>query len=132
MVFGPAFVEAYQLESTVADFPRVIFSRAVREDWMSHVAAGRFGDKLPLLVEKCNDGPSCIDVFCHVKPNGFDLVNQDQPREFGQMRAALMNHLDDTAENPAHHRKILWLAKKFNAAVLHSKSGDLRIGELDH
>lgn len=132
MVFGPAFVEAYQLESTIADFPRVIFSRPVREDWALYTQENKLGSKLPLLVEKCSDGPSCIDVFCHVKPNGFNLVNDDQPKEFSQMRTALMTHLDETAENPGHHRKIQWLARKFNAAVLHSRSGDLRIVELDN
>lgn len=132
MVFGPAFVEAYQLESTIADFPRVILSRPVREDWVSYSNDQKLGSKLPLLVEKCTDGPSCIDLFCHVKPNGFNLVNEDQPKEFDQMRTALMTHLDETAENPEHHRKIQWLARKFNAAVLHSKSGDLRIEELDN
>ncbi len=132
MVFGPAFVEAYQLESTVADYPRVIFSRSVREDWVLYSRESKLGEKLPLLVEKCSDGPSCIDLFCHVKVNGFNLVNEDQPEEFKQMRAALERHLNETAENPGHHRKIQWLARKFNAAVLHSKSGDLRISDLDN
>lgn len=131
MVFGPAFVEAYQLESTISDFPRIIFSRSVREDWVFYSEKGQLGERIPLLVEKCNDGPSCIDIFCHMKRNGFDLVNQDQPKEFSQIRSALISHLDDTAENPSHYRKIQWLGRRFNDAILHSKNGDLRIEELD-
>ena len=127
MVFGPAFVEAYQLESTVADFPRVILSKTVRNDWNEYSKSGKLGEKLPLLIQRCQDGPNCVDTFCHLKRDGFDLVSSELPMETKQMQQALMHHLDDTAENPATHRKALWLAKKFNVAVLHSRYGDLKI-----
>jgi hypothetical protein len=127
MVFGPAFVDAYQLESTVADFPRVILSKTVRNEWDGYVKSGLLGEKLPLLIKRCHDGPSCIDTFCHLKRGGFDLVSSELPTETRQMQQALIHHLDDTAENPVTHRKALWLAKKFNAAVLHSQYGDLKI-----
>jgi hypothetical protein len=130
MVFGPAFIEAYLLESGVADFPRVILSKSARNDWKEYSKLGKLGNKLPLLIHRCEDGPHCIDTFCHLKRDGFDLVSSEVPTETKQMQQALMHHLDETAENPSTHRKSLWLTKKFNAAVLHSRYGDLKI-EID-
>lgn len=127
MVFGPAFVAAYELESSVADMPRVILSKEVRLDWQRFVAQGSLDSKLQLLVQQCEDGPHCIDIFCHLRKSGFDLVTRDWPEEANEMRTALVDRLDDTAEKPAVYRKALWLAKRFNKAILRTQYASLQI-----
>lgn len=124
MVFGPAFIEAYQLESNLADYPRIIFSRAVREDWLKFKTSGSLGEKVPRLVHKCEDGPHCIDGFSHLKENGFDAVMAAFPVEADQIRKAILKQLNDSAEVPSVHRKVLWLADKFNAAT----TGNFKLG----
>lgn len=131
MVFGPAFVEAYKLESTVADFPRIILSKSVRHDWASYKQDALLGEQIPMLVHRCDDGPHCVDVFCHLKRQAFSLVSEEIKVEAEQMQSALQVHLDLTAETPAIYRKARWLAQRFNSAVKDSKHGHLSIDGLE-
>lgn len=127
MAFGPAFIEAYLLESSTADYPRVILGKPARRDWDQYKRDDVLGSKIPLLVRKCADGPICIDIFCHLKENGFTLVSDANPIEAGQMREALLRHLDETAETPSIHRKTLWLANKFNDAIVDTRYAHLKL-----
>lgn len=127
MVFGPAFIQAYQLESTMAEMPRIVFSKEVRQDWHRFNAKGSFGRKIPLLVHQCEDGPHCIDTFCHLRKGGFDIVSSEVPVEATQMAEALSHHLDDSAESPAVHKKTRWLADRFNAAVTDTQYAHLKV-----
>lgn len=131
MVFGPAFTEAYQIESVIADYPRIVLSKLVRDDWRSYNQSTKLGSKLPLLVHRCDDGPHCIDLFCHLRNFGFDIVASEVPVEAAQMRDALVLHLDANAERPAVYRKAFWIAEKFNEAIKDSKYGHLKIRQSD-
>jgi hypothetical protein len=118
MVFGPAFIEAYQLEQDIADFPRIVLSKSVRVD------AGDFRPDTKnefsifgKLITKCNDGPMCIDLFAHLRRNGFDFLGTEHPVEAKQFQATLKAQLDHGADIPKWHRKTSWLVNCFNEAI---------------
>ena len=127
MVFGPAFIDAYVLESTVADYPRIVLSKSVREDWLRYVNAGNLGLEIPKLVKQCDDGPRCVDIFSHLKRDGFGLVTDSSPKETKQIHDALKSAFDETSDEPKHFRKIFWLVKHFNSAIAKTQYGGLHI-----
>jgi len=74
-VFGPALIEAHQLESKVAQFPRLAVSAAFRESAVNGAASGRFGVASPLgflaaqeLFRTDFDGVVHIDIFSRFVP----------------------------------------------------------------
>lgn len=127
MVFGPAFLSAYKLESQVADLPRIVLSQAVRKecDQLAEQAApaGRF---VRQLVRRCADGPHCIDVFAHLRRNGLALA-RDHLTEARQFRDAIAHHMEEAADTPNWYRKTDWLARRFNTAIRDTRYAHLRL-----
>lgn len=128
LVFGPAFIEAYQLEQDVAELPRVVVSKAVRKDVTEYQknGAGTIA-AIKKLVHRCEDGPMCIDLFAHLRADGFMFLGEDHRSEAQQFSQTLVDQIDHGADVPRWHRKTEWLLKKFNAAVAGTKYADLTI-----
>jgi hypothetical protein len=55
-MFGPAFIEAYQIERTVAKYPRVVLSKQTYEDHKASVL-----EPHPIMLSE--DGPPCVSIF---------------------------------------------------------------------
>lgn len=118
LVFGPAFIEAYLIEQDVADFPRVLLSKAVRADVKEFK---RNGDKtisaIKKLVVRCADGPASIDLFAHLRKTGFKFLGENHADEAEQFRKALTDQMEHSVDVPKWHRKTTWLIECFNEAV---------------
>lgn len=128
LVFGPAFVEAYQLEQDVADFPRVVLSKDVRHAAVQCQKDGsQTIEAVKKLVLRCGDGPMCIDLFAHLRPSGFLFLGQGHRDEAVQFQQTLLGHLDHGADVPRWHRKTMWLIERFNEAVNRTIYADLTI-----
>lgn len=127
IVFGPAFISAYKLESEIADYPRVILSKEVREDYIAATSPpceNVIG--LPSLVRKNDDGPHALDIFTHFRTNGFSL-SDDQRQEALQHHKALTQNLLHGSDTPKLYRKTLWLVHQFNEAISDTRYADLKI-----
>jgi hypothetical protein len=132
LIFGPAFNQAYKLESEIADLPRLIFSREVRED---HLAIKQ--DPAPenirlkavsiALVEQFADGPTGIDIFAHLRSGGFDASTQSYDGDANQYKLALASHLNDACDTPHFFRKIKWLVERFNNAIAKTRYADKHV-----
>jgi hypothetical protein len=59
VMFGPAFLEAYHIETNIAQYPRVILSRKTYEDFRSM----RPGVVYPQVL-LADDGPPYLHIFC--------------------------------------------------------------------
>lgn len=128
LVFGPAFVEAYVLETEVADVSRIVLSKTVRNDWH------RLKDSEPLrqftqLVCKTDDGPHCIDVFAHLRRKGFNKLGDNHMNEAELFHAALSHHHDESSDHPKTFRKVKWLVDEFNKAIKSTVYAGLTIGD---
>ena len=125
MVFGPAFIDAYKLESQVADLPRIVLSQHVRKE-CDHLAVvdDKLGQFVKRMVRRCTDGPHCVDVFSHLRPNGL-FFSRDHMEEARQFQDSLAHHLDRSADNPGWFRKTKWLSERFHDAVQNTLYADL-------
>jgi len=63
IVVGPAFVKAYQLEQSVAIYPRVILDDATMQWWKHEFRPGSAHPHFESLVKRDRDGQHFIDIF---------------------------------------------------------------------
>jgi hypothetical protein len=132
IVFGPAFLDAYRIEHEVADFPRIVLSKSVRqkrdEIVDSQALSGHLLSSLTKLVCGCDDGPMVIDSFSHLRKNGFALQSEEGVRsEAQQFKLHLETKMEDALDTPKHYRKVKWLVERFNHSISGTKQADLEV-----
>lgn len=131
MVFGPAFVKAYELESQVADLPRIVLEQSVRKECEQLLGRrDKLSDFVRQVTRRCDDGPRCIDVFAHLRKNGLTLA-RDHMNEAGQFRETIHHHLEEAADTPNWFRKSRWLAQRFNESVKNTRYAHLQVDITD-
>jgi hypothetical protein len=103
VIVGPALIDAYLLESTVAKYPRIVVADGV---------LGRVREALqtplfrPALVED-RDTLWVLDLFSTIDPGDEPFVNT--------IRDRLARAFDDSANEPGIRAKLGWL-KTFMAS----------------
>lgn len=130
MVFGPAFIEAYQFESSHADGPRVILQNKVREHIQKKCNLypdSRLTAFLKTHVQRADDGPAFIDFFCDFCANEYYEAAPDISSEIAQIRSHLCDALDLTTDKPLYFRKNAQIAREFNRAVTRAGKHELLI-----
>lgn len=129
LVFGPAFVEAYHLESKVADYARIVLSREVRSEFCSLRKKHDF-QRLSPLIKQCDDGPHCLDSFAHIRKNSvFNFAGgpNEHDHSVAQYARHLNSHHDDSSDTPQYFRKVKWLVDEFNDAIKDTRYAGHRI-----
>jgi hypothetical protein len=132
LIFGPAFNQAYKLESEVADLPRVILSKEVREACLNiqtnaDPKTARLAEVSKALTTPFPDGPTGIDIFAHLRNGGIDNSTQSYEGDAAQYKEALTSRLYEASDTPHFFRKVNWLVGRFNQAILKSVYADKHI-----
>jgi hypothetical protein len=125
VAFGPAFLSAYYLESTIAKYPRVVVDRSVHIDYRARNRdRWETGEFAPRLMH-ADDGPVYLDIFRKfAKLSGPHIASQLIVT--GQScRACIQNLLNDSIYNPRHFEKLRWLAIYWNSVRLGQPPTDL-------
>ena len=133
MVFEPALVEAYRLETDVPKYPRILIPRSVAADstvygqhathWKEHFD-GRF--------IQASDGP----FFLHILRNyakKIEALARNNPTASArddaqlilltQIGKAVHKRYDEASDNPDHFQKIDWFARYWNTHIDHGIEG---------
>jgi hypothetical protein len=115
-IFGPALIEAYDLESKTAVYPRIVLSNVVS----SHIREGKVGFMSASYRREDFDGTWFADYLgfysAMLAPNiVFSKDDFHKPFEVFRFHIAdLLAHTDTTERIREKH---LWLAKYFNSIV---------------
>jgi hypothetical protein len=122
VAFGPAFLNAYYLESNIANYPRVVVDRSVHNDYRArNKQTWETGEFAPRLMH-ADDGPVYLDIFWKFKKPGA----ASQVMVTGQScRACIQNLLNESIYNPRHFEKLRWLAIYWNSVRLGQPPIDL-------
>jgi hypothetical protein len=118
IMFGPAFLEAYGIESKIAKYPRIVLSREVHKDFEAIEGGLTFPQ-----IRLAEDGPPYLHVFAK-----FGILNEGEPTpEFlnspevlyaQQCQRSIQNLLDASIYEPGHYEKLRWLAIYWNSTVV--------------
>jgi len=117
VMFGPALLDAYGIETTVAKYPRVVLSRAVYQDFR-RVASGHIIPRVRLA----EDGPPYLDIFARfsdlnaAEPT-IDFLNSPEVALAQACQRAIQDLVDDSIYEPRHYEKLRWLAIYWNTTV---------------
>lgn len=134
VVFGPALVEAANIEKGIADFPRVLASADVVDFiYREHDQHPRERIEAPQPAKRfmwCEDGPCMLNPFhglqgvlgdlsAFKKNRSFPQENLDKAfahyqEEARDMRRHLVEQLRAASHQPSHFRKLKWLGELFN------------------
>lgn len=117
IMFGPAFLDAYAIETRIAKYPRIVMSREVHQDFKIIEGSLKFPQ-----IRLAEDGPPFLHVFA-----GFGMLNAAEPTiEFlnspevldaQRCQRSIQNLLDASIYEPAHYEKLRWLAIYWNSTV---------------
>ncbi|MEK7995523.1 MAG: hypothetical protein AAB403_17115 [Planctomycetota bacterium] len=120
VVFGDALVAAYNLESTIANHPRIMITREVVAD-ARRLFPSRFTDDfIEGFIQQSGDGPFFLNVLYGMRPY---LESTDAPvreswiQRYQLMAARLQERFDASVDNPRHYAKLLWFARYWNEAT---------------
>jgi hypothetical protein len=114
-VFGSALVSAFELESKVALYPRVMITREVAAD------VHQFASEDPEIrryVQQARDGPYYFH-FLSVLDRTFGGSGDHNARvvsaqHFNRWATMIQQRFDESVDNPRHFEKIKWFAEYWN------------------
>ena len=117
VMFGPAFLVAYNIETNIAKYPRVVLSREVYQDFQRLKPSMTF----PQIL-LADDGPPYLHVFAGFKmlneaPITPDYLNSEEVLFAQTCQRSIQNLLDDSIHEPSHYEKLRWLAIYWNGTV---------------
>jgi hypothetical protein len=133
IMFGEGFLDAYYLESEVAKYPRIVISREVFADARSFVLESEiFKTYFESRIIRADDGPAFLHTLLD-----FEMLNR-LPRSASapeaeqyaliqmgeQTRAALIDRLDKSMDQPSHYEKIKWVVDYWNRTVAWGSSSE--------
>jgi hypothetical protein len=114
VVFGPALIDAYALESRIAKFPRILVDRGCHNDFKQIKIDSGVDAHLRPSVSLDSDGPPFLDIFAT-----FRLISDRSPERLHGLvrscRACIQNQLDGSIYDPAVFEKLRWLANYWNS-----------------
>jgi hypothetical protein len=123
MVFGDALVRAYDLESTIARYPRVMVTRDIIEE-INQSTRGFFREQrqqYEIYLEQADDGPHYVHVLRNVASEISRIQNLNLPpekqhslEEYENMRDTIQKRLAESVDNPRHFEKVQWFARYWN------------------
>jgi hypothetical protein len=117
VIFGPALLDAYGIETSIAKYPRIVLSRGVYQDFQQVQSSF----KIP-RVRLASDGPPFLDVFAQfamlseTEPT-IDFLNSKEVLQAQLCQRSIQNLVDDSIHEPKHYEKLHWLAVCWNSVV---------------
>ena len=128
MVFGDALVRAYELEKTIARYPRVVISKEVMKN-IEALGVGLFADgkkRFDAFIQQADDGPYYVHVLRtvatevhRVQTENLNKRPEDQTplADYAHMQKMIQQRLDESAYEPRHFEKVQWFARYWTRCV---------------
>jgi hypothetical protein len=128
IVFGPALIAAYQLESTIAAYPRVIVDRATHEDY-KNLDLEALKDKFTGIAPRLRydeDGPVFVDFLTPFRNLGTSPYRDRHRVTAESCHAAIQSQVNDSIYDPRIYIKLRWLALYWNDMTM-SQGADCKL-----
>ncbi len=115
IVFGEASVRAFELENTVARFPRIMIAKEVRADAAAYRDDGEMN--LTESIQPGADGPHNLNVLRIMKI--ALILSRDAARKthavgYNKIAEQIQRRFDESVDDPRHFEKVQWFARYWN------------------
>jgi hypothetical protein len=121
VIFGPAFIEAYRLESTVANFPRVVLGADAYSDALQYGNDDdRWKHDFDCDLRFSDDGPVHVHVlkrFANLNRQEPASLDADEVAQAQIAESALQSIINTSMHEPRHFGKVKWFAVYWNGTV---------------
>jgi hypothetical protein len=121
VIFGPAFIEAYRLESTVANFPRVVLGADAYSDALQYGNDDdRWKHDFDCDLRFSDDGPVHVHVlkrFANLNREEPASLDADEVAQAQIAESALQSIINTSMHEPRHFGKVKWFAVYWNGTV---------------
>lgn len=127
MVFGEALVRAYNLETQVVRYPRIMISSEVIRAMDIYEQTSRFWQgRTARVVRQSEDGPRYLHYLKDFeailtsevyKKSKTDLARRRLLRPYAHVPAFIRECLQAAMDTPRHYEKVRWLAIYWNSCI---------------
>ncbi len=119
-VFGQGLIEAYQLESNNAKFPRIVLSDKLLKQLNYPLDTKRNRYPYHQYIERFKDG--CVGfhqmIYFQVVESWTEMTDEKLKSSLGKIRKVIVNGLDTSFENPSIFEKFKWLKEQYNKLII--------------
>lgn len=126
MVVGPALIEAYELESNLANYPRIILSDKIIKKLNYPIERKRNSYPYHQYLKRFRDG--CVgfhQMIYNQVMNSLSSYSYDAQRDdLKTIRDVIVKGLDFSAENPRVVAKYQWMKKEYNKLYVFNENND--------
>jgi signal transduction histidine kinase len=117
IMFGPAFLKAYRIENNIAEFPRIILSSEVYDDFRRLQP----GLRNPSYI-LADDGPPYLHILqdigdLNTAPATEEHFYSDTVSDAQSLQRILQNLIDNSIHEPRHFAKTRWFGLYWNGVV---------------
>jgi hypothetical protein len=122
-VFGQALIDAYQLETKSAKYPRIVLSDKLIKELNYPIDTKR--DRYPFhqYIDRFNDG--CIGfhqmIYYQVIESWTEMTSEKMISSLTNVRKTIIDGLDNSFENPDVFEKYRWLKEQYNNLIILSE-----------
>lgn len=119
-VFGKGLIEAYQLESNNANYPRIILSNKLIQKLNYPLKTKHNRYPYHQYLERFTDG--CIGfhqmIYFQVIESSPEMNNERLKESLEKIRKVIIKGLDTSFENPRVFEKYKWLKTQYNKLII--------------
>jgi hypothetical protein len=120
IVFGQALIDAYQLETKSAKYPRIILSDKLIKELNYPLDTKRNRYPYHQYINRFNDG--CVGfhqmIYYQVIENWSEMSSKALKQSLDKVRENIIKGLDNSFENPEVYEKYNWLKKQDNELII--------------
>jgi hypothetical protein len=125
-VFGQALVSAYQMESQIARYPRVLVPKSVHENIISFRGSDpKWNDAFEGIIKRSDDGPLFLNILrptlAKLQYGGADqtlVAEKGRARDrLKKIGGAIQHQFDESIDDPKVFEKYQWFSRYFNETV---------------
>lgn len=119
-VFGQALIDAYQLETKSAKYPRIVLSDKLIRELNYPIDTKRNRFPYHQYIDRFEDG--CIGfhqmIYYQVIESWTEMTSEKMINSLEKVRKTIINGLDNSFENPDVFEKYKWLKDQYNKLII--------------
>lgn len=119
-VFGQGLIDAYQLESKSAIYPRIILSDVLIRELNYPLETKRKRYPYHQYIERFEDG--CVGfhqmIYYQVMDSWVEMTVDKMKSSLNNIRKVIIDGLDSSFENPDVFHKYKWLMNQYNKLII--------------